>query len=102
MPSHRLAKDIRRTLGLSRRNVEVGATPEALCTGGVHQDAALFQRSRHRLGRAEVGIDIHPDDIGLDVRRVKAKTGRVGNSLPDETSVAVIFGEPINMVVERI
>ena len=53
----------------------MGAGSHHLGAGRVYQDAARSQRRRQLLRRAQVGIDVEPDQVGLDLQRVQRSPG---------------------------
>ena len=68
--------------------------------GDVDQDAAGFERGRNLVGSAEVGIGLHPDQIGLPFGRLAPQAGSVGDGPGQDTGVLVVFRKTVEVVVQ--
>jgi hypothetical protein len=98
----RLADRVGGALGLRRRDVQVRAGPNLLRRRRVDQHAARLQRRHHSLGRAQLAIDAEKDQVCVHLGRVEAQPWRVGDRLGDDLGVAVVVGEALDVVFQRV
>lgn len=93
---------VRRPFGLAGRDVEMGAGSDHVSAGAVYQDSTFSKRVTYFLTCRQFGIYFEPDDIGFNFGWVEPQAGRVSDGLCNRPSVAMILGETINVVVERV
>ena len=83
-------------------DIQMRDRADALWTVGVHPYAFVAKSRSERGGGAEFQIDFEDHDVSIDDLRVEFQAGSDANRLGEEAGIRMIFGEAVDVVIERI
>ncbi len=70
--------------------------------GDVNENAVCLERAANFAGRAKRRVNLEPNQIRLNVRRIKTQARRVGDHLRDDLGIAMVLRQALDVMVQGI
>src|SRR6185312_9521241 len=92
----------RRGLCFLARNIEMSATTQHLRTKGRNEDPLPFQPRDDLRRGSKRGTDRDPDQVRLHLPALQPQSLSLLDRAGDDLGVGVVFGKPVDMIVQRV
>src|SRR5262245_55684936 len=89
-----------RAFGHGAVDVQVGAGAEDLGSADADEYALRLESRGNFGGRSEFGVDVEPDEVGVDFGRIQTQSVGLADGLCDQLGVLMIFAEATDVVFD--